>query len=508
VTLLAAAPILLLLALMLGWRWPAARAGGVAAALTAAIALFAFDLPGRVGTGAAEGIAGVGAEAGFTALTILWIIGPALGIYQLQLRTGSAEVLRDAMGAVAPDPRLLALLIAWFFALFMEGAAGFGASVALAAPFLVAAGFAPVAAVTAALIGHAVGVSFGAIGTPIMPQVAATGLTGAEIARATGIYHTLLGWIPLIFVVLIAQRATAGETRRAGIAGWTAAAALCFLVPYTLLWRYVGPELPTIGGALFGGAAFVLLLRWRGRAAPGEEEGPVRTRAPAAGAVARAAAPYLVLVTLVLLTRLVGPLGEALRQVSAAWTLHGVFSGAMQPLHHPGSMLLAGFVAGAVLQRAGRRMVVDAVMAATRTLVPVAVALVSMLFLSRLMVHAGMTERLAHAAAAGLGGTWPLVAPYVGVLGTFVTGSATASNILFTDFQQETALAVGRPVAGVVGAQGFGAAVGNIVCPHNVVAAGATVGLAGREGEILRRTLPVALLYATLGGFLALALVR
>jgi hypothetical protein len=85
-------------------------------------------------------LAGTTAEAGFTALTILWIIGPALGIHQLQLRTGAADVLRAALGAFAPDPRILALLVAWFFVLFMEGAAGFGASVALAAPFLVAAG--------------------------------------------------------------------------------------------------------------------------------------------------------------------------------------------------------------------------------------------------------------------------------------------------------------------------------------------------------------------------------
>jgi lactate permease len=94
------------------------------------------------------------------------------------------------------------------------------------------------------------------------------------------------------------------------------------------------------------------------------------------------------------------------------------------------------------------------------------------------------------------------------MLGTFVTGSATASNILFTDFQRETALAVGLPVAGVVGVQGFGAAVGNMICPHNVVAAGATVGLEGREGEILRQTLWVTLVYTALGGLLALVLVR
>lgn len=214
------------------------------------------------------------------------------------------------------------------------------------------------------------------------------------------------------------------------------------------------------------------------------------------------------LVGLVLLTRLTPALRGLLQEVAVGWELFGRFSGSVRPLYHPGSMLLLGFVAGALVQRAAPGDVVRAVAEASRRLAPVAVALVAMLMLSRLMVHAGMTQALAAAAAGSAGEAWPALAPFVGVLGTFVTGSATASNILFTDFQQETALAVGLPVAGVVGVQGFGAAVGNLICPHNVVAAGATVGLAGREGEILRRTLPVTLIYATLGGLLALLLVR
>ncbi len=505
--LAAALPILVILVLMLGLRWSAARAGLVGAAVALAVAIAAFGFPRLTapGLGLGAALGGAAAESGFTAVTILWIIGPALGIHHLQLRTGAAEVLRAALGAFAPDPRLLALLVAWFFVLFMEGAAGFGASVALAAPFLVSAGFRPVEAVAITLVGHVVGVSFGAVGTPVVAQVAATGLTGREIAQATGIYHSLLGWVPLVALMLFVRRAAAGVPGGGLSWGWPAAAFTAFVIPYTLLWRFVGPELPTLGGALFGGALFVLLIRLRrGGAAVGEPGAP----APATGAVLRAAAPYVVLVALVLLTRLTPALRELLLDVAIGWELFGLFSGVVQPLYHPGTMLLLGFVAGALVQRARLGEVVRAITDATRRLAPVAVALLAMLMLSRLMVHAGMTEALAATAASSAGEAWPALAPFVGMLGTFVTGSATASNILFTDFQQETALTVGLPVAGVVGVQGFGAAVGNLICPHNVVAAGATVGLAGREGEILRRTLPITLLYATLGGLLALLLVR
>jgi lactate permease len=167
-------------------------------------------------------------------------------------------------------------------------------------------------------------------------------------------------------------------------------------------------------------------------------------------------------------------------------------------------MLAAAFGIGALAQRAPRAQLTGALSAAARQLVPVTIALVAMLSISRVMVYAGMIDALAVAAATAAGSAWPLFAPFVGVLGTFVTGSATASNILFSDFQLATAQRSGLPPLPILGAQGFGAAVGNIVCPHNVIAAGATVQLAGREGEVLRRTLGIALLYAAAGGVLAL----
>lgn len=510
---LAALPILVLLVLMVGLGWSAARSGVVACGVALAVGMLAFGFPRGVdpALGLGAGLGGVGAEAGFTALTILWIIGPALGIHHLQLRTGAAEVLRAWLGQFARDPRILALLIAWFFVLFMEGAAGFGASVALAAPFLVAAGFAPMAAVTITLIGHVVGVSFGAVGTPIVPQMASTGLSGLELARATGPYHTLLGWIPLLVMVVLTHSAMPGggghpaDGRRstAAIAGWTLLAFGAFTLPYTFLWAGVGPELPTLGGALFGGALFVLLLRLRSRRTP-----PDPAALPSGREVLRAAAPYLVLVALVLATRLVLPLQEVLRGLSLEWSLHGgAFGGGIEILYHPGSLLLAGFLVGALVQKASAGTTGRVIRDATLQLVPVAVALVAMLGLARITVHPGMTEVMALAAAGAVGNAWPFFAPLVGVLGTFVSGSATASNILFTDLQQETARTLDLPVDRVVGAQTFGAAAGNMVCPHNVIAAGATVGLAGQEGEVLRRTLAVTVLYAVLGGALALVLV-
>jgi lactate permease len=496
---LAALPIGLVLAVMLGLRWSAARAGLVG--LIAAAAVIATNLIPDAATlrelGPAVTLAGALAEAVSTTATILWIIFPALCIYELQLRTGAFDAIHARLADLTVNPRPLVLLIAWFFGLFMEGVAGFGTPVALAAPLLVGLGVPPVRAVTLALIGHAAGVSFGAVGTPLQPQLEATLLPALKLSHATAILHAALGWILLAFLVRLA--APAAPTRRDWL--WALTAGTCFFVPYVLFATVAGPELPTVGGALIGGTVFAYLL---------SRSQPRRDFEPSAAhrvTLARACAPYLFLLALVLVTRLLPGPREILSGVGWRWTLLGMFGGGVQPLYHPGTMLMLAFLLGGTAQRRSTTELGCAALAALRRLVPVAVALVAMLGLSRLMVHGGLVAALAGAAASA-GPLWPLVAPAVGVLGTFVTGSATASNILFTEFQAETAAQLDLPPVRLLAAQGFGAAIGNIVCPHNIIAGGATVGIAGRESEVLRATAPACLLYMIAGGVLVTLVVN
>jgi len=514
---LAALPILTILALMLGLQWSAAKAGSVGLLLTIIIAMSVFEFGTQVlpELGVLRANAGALAEAVFIALTILWIIFPALCIHELQQSSGAMDQLRNTIGGLSTDPRITALLIAWFFALFMEGAAGFGTSAALVAPFLVGLGFGKVEAVTIVLIGHAIGVSFGAIGTPVLPQIAVTPYTGLELSAATAIYHSLLGGLMALWVMVLVNRSVSANPamqpsaqklsahKGTVIWGWTLAAALFFLLPYYLIATYLGPELPTLGGAMAGGLMFVgllLLVRKRGT---GKQQTVSHH-----GSVLSAGAPYLILVTLILLTRLIPALQQWLSNITLQWQFN-VFSGSIAWLYHPGTMLFISFIIGAWCQRAllnssVQSEMLKAMSTALRRLLPVTLALIAMLGLSRIMVHAGMIETLADMAVASTGNLWPLFAPFIGVLGTFVTGSATASNILFTEFQQSSAQRLGLSVTGLLGAQGFGAAVGNIICPHNIIAASATVHLSGKEGEVLKRTLGVMFIYTLLGGLLAL----
>jgi lactate permease len=286
---------------------------------------------------------------------------------------------------------------------------------------------------------------------------------------------------------------------QAGLAA-PAVAAGAFLLPFVAIAVFVGPELPTLGGALIGGLAFAAWVRGGGAAAG--------QAGPSPRALLLAALPYLLLLAAILGTRLLPKLREALAGFALAWSLPGGFVGSIQPLLHPGTLLMLGLALALLLRRESPGVVAEAAMRAGQRVPAVLLALLAMLALARLMVHAGLVEALADGAAGLVGPLWPLLAPAAGVLGTFVTGSATASNILLSDFQRATADAAGLPLLPVMAAQGLGSAIGNIICPHNIVAGAATVGLGGREtARVLRLTMPAALLYTTLAGGLVFALI-
>jgi lactate permease len=494
--LVATAPLVLIVLLMAVWGWSAAKAGlvGLVAAVVGAVGFFGFGTNIYGEQGIARVLIGTGAEAAFSAVDILWIILPALALYELQQRSGAIDAIRTGLISLSSDKTLLAIIIAWFFAPFMEGAAGFGTPIALAAPLLVSLGFTPVVAVALPLIGHIAGTSFGALGTPVFAQADVSGISANSIAPPTALLHASLAPLLVLSIVFIA-----GTGRfQAKYALWAIVAAVCFLLPYLALAAWVGPELPTLGGALAGGFAFAFVLR-RMHAEQAERLD--------ARSFAIAGLPYVVLVGLILVTRLVPQIRDALRQVVLEWALPGPFGGRIEPLYHPGTMLLAGFLLGGLLQGCKPADLAGAVAAAVRRLVPVALALFAMLAIARLMVHAGMIEALAETATR-TGRAWPLLAPSVGAIGSFITGSTTVSNILLTDLQQAAAARLGLPVLTLIAVQGFGAAVGNCAALHNIITGAATVGLQGREGDILRRTGPVCLGYLAIGGILALTVAR
>ncbi len=455
---LAAAPLLAVLVLMLGLGWSAARAGLVGL-LLAALGAQAPSLPL---------FAGVLAEGGFHTLAIVAILWPALALHAQQERGGALQQLRGLLAARDAAPALQALLLGWCVALFFEGAAGFGAPIALVAPLLVGLGLAPLQAVLLALVGHALGVCFGALGTPVAALAAVSAVDAALIARPTAWLQLLL--MPLLlaaFALLLRGAGLRLPLRALLLAG------LGFALPALAVAWFLGPALATLFGALCSAALLLPLLR-----------GPAARALPAGWA--RALWPYALLAVLVLAARAL-PESAALR---LQWQWQG-FGAQLALLSHPGLLLALAALLAARLQRLPAAVSRGAWAAAGRQLLPVAAALFVMLVLSRLLLHGQQLAVLQRAAVDGLGGAWPLLAPALGALGSFVTGSATASNLLFGGLQAQTAVALGLDGARLLAAQGLGAGLGNLICPHNLIAGAATVGLRGAEGALLRRTLPV-----------------
>ena len=492
----AAAPLLATLGLMLVAGWSAGRAAAAGLALALAVAVFVFDFGAGDTPGLAAGLGTVGHEALLASASILWILWPALALHHHQERAGAITALQAALTALSPRPGLQVLMLGWFLALFLEGAAGFGTPAAIVAPLLVALGVPALQAVVIALLGHAAGVVFGALGTPLAAQVAMTGLPAADLAWRTALLNA--GAAAALMLALartaglvgsgggparVAGAAAAAEASRAIPAGWIVLGLLAFLLPNLALAFGVGPALPTLGGAAVGLFVFAVVLHRRREA---------RSDADAGGGIdprglAKALAPYLILIGLVLASRALPGLAESLK--------------------HPGTLLLAALILGCWVQGRPLASLLPAAQASGRRLLPVALALLAMLALSRLMLHAGMVDALQAGAVALVGPAWPWLAPAMGALGSFVTGSATASNLLFSALQLQTAQELGLPAAWMLAGQAVGAAIGNIICPHNVVAAAAAVGLAGREAEILRRTLlPCLAVLLLTGAALALGL--
>lgn len=486
--LLALLPILLLLLCMTALGWSAASSGMIGAAAAMGLAILAFEYE-------TDGIGLVGPllEAGFTAATILWIVFPALAIHEVQTRSGASMRISKWLTSISDKPAILVLILAWFFALLLEGAAGFGTPVALIAPMLVALGFSSQRSLVLALIGHAAGVSFGAVGIPMVPLLEAQAVNPRELSLTIMLLHAALGWA----LVLVVFRLAITEGRTGNWILVPFAAFLFFLPALALAWL-VGPELPTLGGALIGGVIFIALVKWKWPPG-GSPLGTVKY------GILLAILPYALVLTAILVTRTLPPLTASLQSVVVEWDLAARFSGSVSPLYHPGTMLMLALAGAVMLRPASRLVILPSLRAAAFRLPSVAFALVSVLLLSRIMVHSGMIDALASAAAAVLGSAWPAAVPLVGALGSFITGSATASNILFSRFQVAAADASGlEPMLALAG-QGFGAAIGNVIAPHNIVAGAATVGLVGREGTILKATLPVCLAYASMGGLLLLA---
>ena len=524
-TIFAALPLLTLFVMLGAFRITAWISGLVSLAAALLVAILVYDAP--VGQAVNMGLEG----AAFGLFPIMWIVVNAIWIYNMTERTGHFAVLRRSFARISDDQRIQAVIIAFCFGALIEGLAGFGTPVAITAVMLIALGFSPVRAAALSLIGNTAPVAFGAIATPIITLGAQTSLPVEDLGGMVGRQTPFLALIvPLILVGVVDGARGVRQTWPAALVGGVAFALAQFVCA-----NYVSVELTDIVSSLFSTLVLVGFLRVWHPAEPllGETAGGPRpaiagaaTSDPALERSVRlrdqehdsrreqweAFAPYIIIVVVFALAKLVDPIEQFLFEVSGG-TGYGTPDKAVNGFAWPGLdvvnpegeapsaatfafsfwdspgtlLVLCGLLTIAVL----RIKFGDAVRTYGKTLDQLKWAIVTVmavLGLAYVMNLTGMTTTLGR-WLAGSGDFFAFISPIVGWLGVAITGSDTSSNALFGALQVEAAKEAGLSDVLLASANSSGGVLGKMISPQNLAIGAAAVGLAGKEGDIFRRVL-------------------
>ncbi len=554
--LLALLPIAAVALLLVVLRWPASRAMPICYFVAVALALGVWQVPlAQVTAASLKGIV--------VALELLYIIFGAILLLNTVRESGGLQAIRQSFRNVSPDRRVQVIIVAWLFGSFIEGSAGFGTPAAVAVPLLVGLGFPALSAVIAGMMIQCTPVSFGAVGTPILVGVS-TGLAGQgtidEFATQAGFengrallsliglrvacLHAIAGtFIPLLVIATMTRVFGTNKSFSEGLRLWPFAlfAACAMTVPYVLVAWLLGPEFPSLLGALIG-LAIVIPAAKSGFLVPRGEQ--VWDFPPAAqwpsdwiGSVSVqpltdhgrqprllvAWLPYLIVALLLVITRQKTLPGLELspqalcKSVSIPLkNLLGTnISQEVLPLYLPGTVFIVASVCTFALHRMRVREVVTAWQASGRTIVAASVALIFTVPMVQVFINSDagsagypqMPLALASGVKELVGQAWPLLSTFIGGLGAAVAGSNTVSNMMFALFQYDVGVKLGVDPVWIVALQAVGGAAGNTICVHNVVAASAVVGLIGKEGLVIRKTLPVFTYYALLTGMIGYLIV-
>ena len=484
--ILALLPIITILVLMVGFRWGASRAGAAGYLIALVIAITAF--------GAGPSLLAVAhGKALLLTLDVLFIIWMAFLLFRVADEAGAIKTIGEALPHLTADQGMQALIIGWAFSSFLQGVGGFGVPVAVIAPIMVGLGFPPLSAVVIPSLGHGWAVTFGSLGSSFNAMMAATGLPEETLGPPAALF---LGTAGLGVGLMVAHAA----------GGWSALKRLLwptlimggvmglaqFLSVLAGLWN-IGAFLGGLAGLLVG---FPLARRFRGE--PGRN-GVLDSRR-----LWIALSGYAVLVGITLGIQLIPGIHAALGKIEFTLNFPEVSTslgyatpagaGREIPIfRHAGAILLyASVIAFFIYRRAGwyqpgaaSRIVTGTI----RRVMSSSVGIASMVAMAVIMQHAGMTETLARGLAEGVGNFFPFVAPWIGALGAFMTGSNTNSNVVFAALQMRTAELLGYAVAIILAAQTSGAALGSVIAPTKVVVGASTGGMEGREGEVMRKML-------------------
>ena len=504
--ILASLPVALLIATILWRKWSAPRAGGAAWLLAFALAVPVFGAnANHVAIASAKGLS--------LALFVLSIVWTSVYMFNLVDKLDGIKVIGRTMAKLADDRLAQALLVAWGFASFIQGVTGFGVPVAVAAPLLIMLGFKPVHAAAMALVGHGWAVTFGSMGSSYYTIQLVTGFDGDVI----GPHMALLSGI-----AVAAIHGGLHDVRRSLVMVVIAGSVMASL--QVLMARLGAPQIASSVPAIFGMMTIALLTRTplfsKEEGVTSPEDTTDNVRGPMSFWLAFL--PYLLLITLSVISQ-IGPVKDAVKDIMLALDYPGfetsegfVVAAArnyapIRILNHPAPLIMISVLLSALaIAKAGRWKQGAALEAATLTYnqtLSTTLGVSLMVMMAVLMADTGMTVLLAQGIANASGPVFPLVSPFIGLLGAFMSGSNTNSNVMFGLLQVETARALDIGPVTIASIQSIGASVGSTMAPTKVLVAAAVVGLAGQEDQIFRKVTVAVLALVALTGVEALILV-
>ena len=500
-------PILWLLISLGKLKMPAYLASIISLIISIIIGTLLFRMPaGFVIQASIEGFV-------LALLQIIWVIVAALFVYNITLETGGMDKIKAMLSQLSSDRRIQGLIIAYAFGGFLEAVAGFGTAVAIPAAILITMGFNPMTAATVCLLANTIPVAFGVLGVPIITLAQVTSLPLDQLSLYTSLQlFPLAVLMPFILVFVI----TGGIKGIKGVAGVSFISGLVFAAAQTAALK-VSPEIAAVAGSLLSLVAIILYIKcfpvknvWLFETEKLNNKKAVE--ALRFSDAVKAWAPYILILIFIIMTRFL----PSLRFLSESpFVLEKQFyfgTGGkpmtIQLLANAGTILFISAVIGGVIQGARFKVLVKTIYKTIAQVKQTIVTVLAIVALSKVMSYSGMVDSIANMIASVSGRFYPVIAPLLGAIGTFITGSDTSSNVLFGNMQKQAAAKLGMSQEWIAAANASGATAGKMLSPQSIAIAASAAGLNNCEGELLKKTYKYCIIYVIALGAIIFAFNR
>ncbi|MED1622887.1 lactate permease LctP family transporter [Bacillus pseudomycoides] len=517
-------PIIFFFLALAVFRMKGYVAGLITVVLTILVALFAYKMP------FAMAMAATGYGFAYGLWPIAWIIVMSVFLYKISVKTGQFDVIRASVLSITNDHRLLVILIGFSFGAFLEGAAGFGAPVAITAALLAGLGLNPLYAAGLCLIANTAPVAFGAMGIPITVAGQVTGIDPHKIGQMAGHQLPFLSlFVPFFIVFLMDGFKGIKQT-------WPAllVAGSSFAITQFITATFLGPELPDITSALVSLVCLALFLKvWQPKeiyqSNQANAEAAATTTAASmpkltVGKVVKAWSPFIILTVMVVIwsqsffKALFSP-GGTLESFVFKFQIPGLHNLVMKAepivnkptpyeavfkldiLSATGTAILIACIISIIILKMSAKQAIETFAETLQELKMPILSIGLVLGFAFIANYSGLSSTLA-LALAGTGGLFPFFSPFLGWLGVFLTGSDTSANALFSNLQAITAQQVGVKEVLLVAANTTGGVTGKMISPQSIAIACAAVGLAGKESDLFRFTVKHSIFFVVIVGIM------